>query len=190
MQIQSSPKRASSAFPMKLPKQIKSISAKVSWIRFWQQSEEYSSILTDDLVDGHQWEKATKRFRVKRYLPFIVSGIPILTLTGLLIYAAGNLFHTWDVTKLGQKVVLTANPFQPAKACKEPSVRQEWRMLTTAEQQHYIQAVKCLMQRPSKIRTNGTLYDDFPWIHTTSGSASMLISYFYVNTRYFETICC
>lgn len=174
---------------MKLPKQIKSISARVDWIRFWQQIEEYSSILTDDLVEGHRWEKATKTFRMKRYLPFIVSGIPLLILTGLLIYAAETLLHTWDATNPDQKVVLSANPFQPAKVCKDPSVRQEWRMLATAEQKHYIQAVKCLMQQPSKIRSNGTLYDDFAWIHTTSGSASMLNSYFYL-TRHFEVICC
>ena len=47
-------------------------------------------------------------------------------------------------------------------------------MLTTPERQDYVTSVRCLANKPSKLRNNGTLADDFAWIHkylTTSGTS-------------------
>lgn len=53
----------------------------------------------------------------------------------------------------------------PTRTCQYPSVRREWRGLSQDEKQNYINAVNCLAKLPSIIRENGTLYDDFPWVH-------------------------
>lgn len=53
--------------------------------------------------------------------------------------------------------------------CTEPRVRHEWRSLSTAEKHDYIRAVRCLHSTPSKIRPNGTLYDDYPYAHARHG---------------------
>jgi hypothetical protein len=45
------------------------------------------------------------------------------------------------------------------------STRREWRTLTLLERHEYLDAVRCLKTRPSRLGLNHTLYDDFPWIH-------------------------
>ncbi|PMD16629.1 Di-copper centre-containing protein [Hyaloscypha hepaticicola] len=62
-------------------------------------------------------------------------------------------------------------------SCTDPATRREWRSLSRREKKDYIDAVKCLATVPSRLGTNGTIYDDFPWAHTqvssfTHGSAS------------------
>jgi hypothetical protein len=57
--------------------------------------------------------------------------------------------------------------------CVKPAIRQEWRSLTTADKSRYIAAVQCLESKPSRVRNNGTLYDDFPWVHKSTSTDSM-----------------
>ncbi|KAH8809364.1 putative tyrosinase [Xylogone sp. PMI_703] len=52
--------------------------------------------------------------------------------------------------------------------CRNPVVRKEWRVLSYEERQEYYRAVKCLATRPSRLGLNGTVYDDFAWVHTLS----------------------
>ena len=47
--------------------------------------------------------------------------------------------------------------------CQQPSTRREWRRL---------EAVQCLSTKPSKLRNNGSLYDEFPWVHKDRASYS------------------
>ena len=61
--------------------------------------------------------------------------------------------------------------------CQQPTIRREWRRLSEPEQLHYITAVKCLATKPSKLRNNGTLYDDFPWVHKELASNSLSSSF-------------
>lgn len=42
------------------------------------------------------------------------------------------------------------------------------------EREEYYRAVKCLATRPSRLGLNGTVYDDFGWIHTTVSKSSKL----------------
>ena len=66
----------------------------------------------------------------------------------------------------------------PAWVCLRPETRREWRMLTTPERQDYVASVRCLADKPSKLRNNGTLADDFAWIHkylTTSSTSLAFI---------------
>lgn len=61
-------------------------------------------------------------------------------------------------------VALPANP-APRATCTNPEKRLEWREMKPEQQQSYLEAVKCLTTKPSKIRLNSTLYDDFPYVH-------------------------
>jgi hypothetical protein len=54
---------------------------------------------------------------------------------------------------------------QAVKPCQDPAIRREWRSLSKAEKNNYVDAVQCLANKPSRLRSNGTLYDDFPWVH-------------------------
>ena len=61
---------------------------------------------------------------------------------------------------------------RPSLFCQQAPIRREWRTLTTGEQQNYVRAVRCLATKPSKLNENGTLYDDFPWVHKHTSSKS------------------
>jgi hypothetical protein len=52
-----------------------------------------------------------------------------------------------------------------SSTCLSPPIRREWRTLSTNAKKDYIDAVQCLTNRPSKVRNNGSLYDDFPFVH-------------------------
>ncbi|KAK0613560.1 hypothetical protein B0T14DRAFT_539375 [Immersiella caudata] len=51
--------------------------------------------------------------------------------------------------------------------CTTPRVRKEWSRATAFERSSYVNAVKCLTTKPSKIGKNHRLYDDFVWVHAT-----------------------
>ena len=61
-------------------------------------------------------------------------------------------------------------------SCLQPTIRREWRTLSTSDKQDYIVAVQCLGTKASKIRDNGTLYDDFPWVHKLAAPDGMSIA--------------
>jgi hypothetical protein len=57
--------------------------------------------------------------------------------------------------------------------CKDPVTRHEWRSLGSDEKREYIAAVQCLKETPSRLGLNQSLYDDFPYIHSTVGNGSV-----------------
>lgn len=57
----------------------------------------------------------------------------------------------------------------PSSRCINPPARQEWRSLSQSEKNNYISAVLCLKTKPSRVRSGGTLYDDFPFQHKLIG---------------------
>ena len=59
---------------------------------------------------------------------------------------------------------------QTSKRCTTPAVRREWRDLSKDEKADYIKAVKCLSSIPSRLGLNGSLHDDFAYIHSKDGS--------------------
>lgn len=100
------------------------------------------------------------------FLAFLVVTCGIIAVGLAIKYCSGAF-------EVARSTGLQPDQFRPSRACKNPSVRHEWRHLSEGEQWEYIRAVKCLMSRPSKARDNGTLYDDFPWIHATVGAFCM-----------------
>ncbi|KAI0530158.1 hypothetical protein GGR58DRAFT_518702 [Xylaria digitata] len=51
------------------------------------------------------------------------------------------------------------------RSCIEPPVRREWRSLKTHEQKEYLSAVKCLYNTSSELVGEGSIVDDFTWVH-------------------------
>jgi tyrosinase len=70
-----------------------------------------------------------------------------------------------DVQRISQQNFTPLSSAGPAWTCQRPTVRREWRVLSEPEQFEYLTAVKCLANKPSKLRNTGSLYDDFAWIH-------------------------
>ena len=54
--------------------------------------------------------------------------------------------------------------------CSKPTLRQEWRMLSTDQRLDFIRSFNCLADKPSRMDLNGTLYDDFAWLHGMIGA--------------------
>ncbi|KAI0521558.1 putative tyrosinase [Xylaria bambusicola] len=68
--------------------------------------------------------------------------------------------------------------------CIEPAVRREWRTLRRADRLEYLRAVKCLSSIPSAV-CNGTLHDEFSYIHRRVGEYSHEAASFLPWHRYF-----
>ncbi|OHW95205.1 tyrosinase central domain containing protein [Colletotrichum incanum] len=50
-------------------------------------------------------------------------------------------------------------------SCEEPYFRREWRSLSKQERRDYIDAFQCFIDSPSVMGLNGSLYNDFSWVH-------------------------
>ena len=59
--------------------------------------------------------------------------------------------------------------FSSQSSCAFPSTRREWRSRSQSEKNDHIGAVQCLRSQPSRVRYEGVLYDDFPFIHNQFG---------------------
>jgi hypothetical protein len=129
---------------------------------FTHAQAQYAAIAASDC--NHDFEDETKsrlRHLESSFWPRLVS----VSLIGLLCLVIGFIGG-----KMIQDIGLVAklNPQQVSK-CRNPTTRREWRSLSEAENDGYIGAVRCLLTKPSKIRTEGVLYDDFPYIHNQIG---------------------
>ncbi|KAK1570066.1 uncharacterized protein LY79DRAFT_642954 [Colletotrichum navitas] len=56
--------------------------------------------------------------------------------------------------------------------CIDPSFRSEWRTLSRQEKLDYIEAVKCLTRMTSVLTGNGTIHDDFAFVHNKHGHSA------------------
>ena len=115
-----------------------------------QSSPVYEQVEIDEDLDHENNKKQREALGKVR-----VSIISILVV--ILCLAAG-----WMAGMFSKK--LTAYP-----KCKNLHVRREWRSLSTPEKDDYIQAVRCLLSKPSITRPNGVLYDDYPYTHARVG---------------------
>ncbi|TGO50400.1 hypothetical protein BCON_0184g00050 [Botryotinia convoluta] len=55
------------------------------------------------------------------------------------------------------------DPYQNRERCSSSSTRREWRSFSAAEKANYLDAVQCLRETPSRLHSDYSLYDDFPW---------------------------
>ncbi|EHA51935.1 hypothetical protein MGG_05914 [Pyricularia oryzae 70-15] len=65
--------------------------------------------------------------------------------------------------------------------CSRPITRREWRTLSSGEQQDYIEAVQCLMEKPprSSIPAAISRYDDFVGTHIVQADETHFVGIFY-----------
>jgi hypothetical protein len=56
-----------------------------------------------------------------------------------------------------------------SRICTSPPIRREWRSLMPSERASYIRAVQCLIDTPSTLKGQGSLYDDFVYVHMYAG---------------------
>lgn len=78
---------------------------------------------------------------------------------GLVIgFSGGRITGSAVATSNGQELSYT-------NTCTKPAIRREWRSLSIAERDAYIDSVFCLRSKPSKLNANQTLYDDFAFVH-------------------------
>lgn len=75
--------------------------------------------------------------------------------------------------------------FGKSLTCARPAIRREWRTLSRADRNEYIAAVQCLSTKPSKLYSNGSLYDDFPRVHQATAPTAHKAAPFLPWHRYF-----
>lgn len=87
----------------------------------------------------------------------------------------------------GAANVCTSNtiPTPTHVVCAHPAIRREWRTLSRGDRREYIAAVQCLSTQPSKVHTNGSLYDDFPRVHQETANTAHKAAPFLPWHRYF-----
>ena len=56
--------------------------------------------------------------------------------------------------------------------CKDPYMRKEWRSLSVEEKQDYLNAFQCFIDKPSMLGMNGSLYNDFSFVHNLIAHSS------------------
>lgn len=90
--------------------------------------------------------------------------IPVLLITfvALLVLA----FGAHEVYK--QKIVEADLSFISPQ-CHLTAFRREWRSLSHDERRSYISSVRCLQEKPSRLGLNGSLHDDFSFVHFRVG---------------------
>ena len=101
--------------------------------------------------------------RAGRYSIAVVLCLLCTSIVSTWILLFGNVFQLYH----NNAVVLVESSSLSSLLwdCQQPSIRREWRTLSEAERLAYVNAVACLATKPSKLRNNGTFYDDFPWVH-------------------------
>lgn len=114
--------------------------------------------------------------RASRSWPRLV-GLICATIVGVsLIFGLGFVSGYDHGTQLSPIPVST--PLAPTSKvktgiCTEPYFRREWRSLADEEKKAYLDAVQCFIDSPSMMGKNGTLYDDFSWVHNLVAHSSM-----------------
>ncbi|CAF9927916.1 MAG: hypothetical protein HETSPECPRED_006702 [Heterodermia speciosa] len=127
----------------------------------------YSSI-EDDEYGSELKLDVTSPSRSSKFI-IIKTGTLSLLLVAFLFLS--SILSTWIVFfnskafSARQDIVSSPVPAASSLSCQQAPLRREWRTLTVVEQHDYVRAVRCLTTKPSRIGHNGTLYDDFPWVH-------------------------
>ncbi|WQF83004.1 Putative tyrosinase copper-binding domain, di-copper centre-containing domain superfamily [Colletotrichum destructivum] len=92
----------------------------------------------------------------------------VITIFCLFFFATGFLCGEFIQEK---GLISKLNQAQNSR-CQAPSIRREWRSLSSDEKTDYISAVRCLLSKPSKVPAGTSLYHDFPRLHSVVGGDS------------------
>ena len=136
----------------------------------------YSSV--EDNIDEEDLKLGNDSYHHSNGVTVKIGPNSVLLLAVLLL---SSIVSTWIQAfntrlPLLQKTV-TPTSHEPSWVCQRPTTRREWRTLSEPERLDYVAAVKCLAHRPSKLHNNGTLYDDFPWVHKELSSIGAFVDF-------------
>ena len=114
--------------------------------------------LTEDRIENlGSYDGKRKKRTWTRWISYVSIGASTLALG----FACGRLVVREQIVELRA----TASPMANATTCASTPTRREWRSLSVAERDNYIDAVLCLKAKPSRLGMSNSLYDDFPYIH-------------------------
>lgn len=134
------------------------------------------------LMDGTKRRSAPSssgRSRPSRLgLIAVVVGAAVIGVLGsfALGYAAASGGLTrgeWNGTS-GAAGAATPESELPPPTCKNLTYRREWRSFSVDEKKGYIAAFQCLIDSPSMMGLNGSLYNDLSWVHNLVAHSSEL----------------
>jgi hypothetical protein len=134
----------------------------------WFKSKESSYLRVESSESGSELESDKERNLQQRNVSLwtYLATVGLIGILCLIVgFACGEFIQ--DNGLLARLRATSKNPSQ----CLDPVTRKEWRSLSTDEKQDYISAVQCLTTKQSKLSKGegDTLYNDFPYVHTTIG---------------------
>lgn len=136
---------------------------------FFSKKQRYVSLDERDEEVKVGTAPAIRLVAVETGLRWVLVVVGLLCLSILSIWT--SIYQNWRLNTSSSAVLAPVaagswSPIStPVSSCVSPPIRREWRTLNTAAKRDYIKAVQCLATRPSQVGSNGTLHDDFPWIH-------------------------
>ncbi|KAI8624523.1 hypothetical protein F5Y19DRAFT_453990 [Xylariaceae sp. FL1651] len=85
-----------------------------------------------------------------------------------------TLLFLYFITAFGAAVIITSSLFHygASATCSKPLVRREWRSLNAHEKEEYISAAKCMYNASSQLVGEGSVQDDFTWVHLMDSGAA------------------
>ncbi|RDW79812.1 hypothetical protein BP6252_04450 [Coleophoma cylindrospora] len=117
-------------------------------------------------VSGTEDGSIEKRHNTRPWLHYGGFGLILL----MSCIASSILTATYVSTNITAPTMLPHS--STSSVCEIPPTRREWRSLRNSEKKNYLESVKCLTKLPSALRDDGTLYDDFVYVHMSIGQRS------------------
>lgn len=125
------------------------------------RQSQYSPVLSDlESEEKSERSRQSRQLLTSRLLGAVVFGALVLGIS----FFSGIVFENHSLRHQA------LDPYQDRERCSNPSTRREWRSFSAAEKANYLDAVQCLRETPSRLHSDYSLYDDFPWVHTNIGN--------------------
>ena len=120
----------------------------------------YSSLLWSSEAEAS--ENVSLRRQWKSDLKRYCYGLLLLSAIFIIFGISYEAFFTRNGTSLLFKTLDSTS----LKHCDKPQLRQEWRTLDAEQRKNFVNAVHCISTLPSHFIENGSVYDDYPWVHS------------------------
>lgn len=133
----------------------------------WKYTPVTTSDATAGVIPAEKRLSISERSHVLPFSKFTRTA----ALIAALFFAAVTLLAIGYVVGLDSHIA--APQPSPSSNCTQPDVRKEWRSLSDAEKKDYLDAFQCFIDSPSRLGMNGSLYDDFSWVHNLVAHGSM-----------------
>ena len=143
----------------------------------WKSKVSYVSVQNDEYDEEMKVDSSS----CSRAKSVMIETSPLSLFLVILLFTS-SIVSSWILffnnvkQSSNQEITVAQAPtIQSLGFCQDAPTRREWRTLSVPEQHDYVRAVRCLATKPSKLGNEGTLYDDFPWVHKHTSSKSKLV---------------